>query len=289
MSAAYALDKRQVRRSFDRAARSYDAVAVLQREVCDRALERLDLMRLQPRLIVDAGSGTGYGARSLAHRYPQASLLHLDIAEGMLRHARSQRSLWQRWFAPGRERFVCGDNERMPVRDEAAALVWSNLAFQWADDLPRTLAECRRVLHPGGLLMFTTFGPDTLKELRQAFPGGGGATRVNRFIDMHDIGDMLVHAGFSNPVMDMETITLTYESVAQLMRELKALGAHNVQQARARGLTGRRLMDELARRYEASRRDGRLPASFEVVYGHAWKPERRVGPSGRPVIEIKAG
>lgn len=288
MSAIPMLDKRLVRRSFDLASASYDAVAVLQREVCERALERLDLVRVQPRLIVDAGSGTGYGARALTHRYPAASVLHLDLAEGMLRRARALRSRWQRWFAPRRERFVCGDNERMPLRDEAATLVWSNLAFQWADDLPRTLAECRRVLHPGGLLMFTTFGPDTLKELRRAFPAGSGAARVNRFIDMHDIGDMLVHSGLSNPVMDMEAITLTYESVEQLMRELKSLGAHNVQQARTRGLTGRGVMAQVRESYEALRHDGRLPATFEVIYGHAWKPERRVGPSGRPVIEIQA-
>ncbi|HWA13348.1 MAG TPA: malonyl-ACP O-methyltransferase BioC [Burkholderiales bacterium] len=289
MSAPYALDKRRVRRAFDRAAQSYDGVAVLQREVCDRALERLDLMRLQPRVIVDAGSGTGYGARCLVHRYPGATVLHLDIAEGMLRRARSLRPLPQRWFAPGRERFVCGDNERMPLREASAALVWSNLAFQWAGDLPRALAECRRVLHPGGLLMFTTFGPDTLKELRHAFAEAGGAPHVNRFIDMHDIGDMLVHAGLSNPVMDMEVITLTYESVAQLMRELKALGAGNAAQGRPRGLTGRRAMEQVGRRYETLRREGRLPATFEIVYGHAWKPERRTGPAGRPVIEIKAG
>jgi malonyl-CoA O-methyltransferase len=282
------LDKRQVRRSFDRAANSYDAAAVLQREVCDRALERLDLMRLQPQLIVDAGSGTGYGARALSNRYPQASVLQLDLAEGMLQRAKAQRSRWRRWFGSRRERFVCGDNERMPLRDDVAALAWSNLAFQWADDLPRTLAECRRILHPGGLLMFTTFGPDTLKELRQAFAGADGAAHVNRFVDMHDIGDMLVHAGLSNPVMDMEVITLTYESVSQLMRELKALGAHNVARDRARGLTGRRVIEEVKQRYEALRRDGRLPATFEVVYGHAWKPERRLGPTGRPVIEIKA-
>jgi malonyl-CoA O-methyltransferase len=288
VSAPHALDKRRVRRAFDRAAQSYDGVAVLQREVCDRALERLGLMRLQPRLIVDAGSGTGYGARALALRYPSASVLHLDMAEGMLKRARSLRPWPQRWLAPGRERFVCGDNERMPLRDEAATLVWSNLAFQWADDLPRTLAECRRVLHPGGLLTFTTFGPDTLKELRHAFADERGATHVNRFVDMHDIGDMLVHAGLSNPVMDMEVITLTYESATQLMRELKALGAGNAAQGRPRGLTGRRAIEQVGRRYEALRRDGRLPATFEIVYGHAWKPERRTGPGGRPVIEIRA-
>lgn len=289
MSAIPTLDKRLVRRSFDRAAESYDAVAVLQREVCERALERLDLVRVQPRLIVDAGSGTGYGARALAHRYPAASVLHLDLAEGMLRRARSQRSRWQRWFAPRRERFVCGDNERMPLRDEAATLVWSNLAFQWADDLPRTLAECRRVLHPGGLLMFTTFGPDTLKELRRAFPAGSGAARVNRFIDMHDIGDMLVGAGFADPVMDMEYVTLTYPTPMALMRELKALGATNATQGRTRGLTGRRQFDRVVASLQARAVEGRVPATFEIVHGHAWKAQARRTDEGLPVIQLQRG
>ncbi len=288
MSEAFSLDKRQMRRSFDRAAATYDQAAVLQREICTRALERLDLVKLDPGLIVDAGSGTGFGARALSRRYPRASVLQLDLADAMVRTARELRPGWRRWLGRRREMFVCGDNERMPIRDGAAGMVWSNLAFQWSDDLPGVFAECRRVLRAEGLLTFTTFGPDTLKELRQAFPPEPGAVHVNRFLDMHDIGDMLVHAGFSDPVMDMEALTLTYESVEQLMRELKALGAHNIARGRGRGLTGRGTLQQLKQRYESHRRDGRLPATFEVIYGHAWKPQPRLGPGGRPVIDIKS-
>lgn len=287
MSEAFALEKRQVRRSFDRAAATYDRAAALQREVCVRALERLDLVKLEPGLIIDAGSGTGFGARALSRRYPHASVLELDLAPGMVRTSRSLRPWWRQWIGR-RGMYVCGDNERMPVRNGAAGMVWSNLAFQWTDDLPGVFAECRRVLRPEGLLTFTTFGPDTLKELRQAFPTQPGLVHVNRFLDMHDIGDMLVHAGFADPVMDMEVLTLTYDSVEELMRELKALGAHNITRGRSRGLTGRGVLRELKSRYEVHRREGRLPASFEVVYGHAWKPQPRLGPGGRPVIEIKS-
>jgi malonyl-CoA O-methyltransferase len=287
VSAAFTLDKRQLRRSFERAASTYDRAAVLQREVCERALERLDLMKISPAVILDAGSGTGFAAQALARRYPRATVVEFDIAPAMLQTARARAPRWKKWLGRQRELFVCGDNEQLPIRAGTVGLFWSNLAFQWANDLPRVFSECQRVLKPGGLLTFTTFGPDTLKELRYAFAGNGGGVHVNRFYDMHDVGDMLVQAGFADPVMDMEQVTLTYADVETLMRELKAIGAHNVATGRNRGLTGRRALDNLRRRYEELRRDGRLPATFEVVYGHAWKPEPRLSPGGRPVIEIK--
>lgn len=287
MSDAFVLDKRQIRRSFGRAASSYDQAAVLQREVGARALERLDLVRLDPALILDAGCGTGFHAPALLTRFPRATLVGLDLAMPMLEAARRRVPRWRNWIGNARQQFVCGDNERLPLRADAAGMLWSNLAFQWANDLPRVFAECLRVLAPGGLLTFTTFGPDTLKELRAAFAGRDGGVHVNRFIDMHDIGDMLVQSGFADPVMEMEQITLTYLDAESLMRELKAIGAHNVAASRSRGLTGRGALEDLRRRYEPMRRDGRLPATFEVVYGHAWKPARRAGPGGRPVIDIK--
>ncbi len=287
VSSAFTLDKRQLRRSFERAASTYDRAAVLQREICGRALERLDLVKLAPAMILDAGSGTGFAAQGLARRYPRATVVEFDIAPAMLQTARARLPRWKKWIGRRRAIFVCGDNEQLPIRAGTVGLLWSNLAFQWANDLPRLFWECQRVLQPGGLLCFTTFGPDTLKELRQAFAGDAGHVHVNRFCDMHDIGDMLVQAGFADPVMDMEQVTLTYVNVETLMRELKAIGAHNVAAGRNRGLTGRRALDDLRRRYEELRREGRLPATFEVVYGHAWKPEPRVSPSGRPVIEIK--
>jgi malonyl-CoA O-methyltransferase len=146
----------------------------------------------------------------------------------------------------------------------------------------------QRVLAPGGLLMFSTFGPDTLKELRSAYEGTDGRTHVNRFVDMHDIGDMLVAAGYADPVMDMEKITLTYADVRALMRDLKVIGAHNATRGRPDALSGKSLLQAVERNYEAFRREGRLPATFEVVYGHAWKPEARVSPTGHRVIEVKA-
>jgi malonyl-CoA O-methyltransferase len=287
MNHAFVPDKYQLRRAFDKAASTYERAAVLQREVCARALERLDLVKLDPGAILDAGCGTGFAAQALRKRYPQATLIGLDIAPAMLNAARSRIPKWKKWIGLSRDVFVCGDNERLPIRSGSVDMLWSNLAFQWAGDLTTVFAECQRVLRPGGLLMFTTFGPDTLKELRKA-SDGDGKIHVNRFIDMHDIGDMMIGAGFADPVMDMEYLTLTYADVRTLMRELKAIGAHNIAAGRDRGLTGKRVLKEIELRYETFRQDGRLPATFEVIYGHAWKPLPRVGPGGRPVIDIKS-
>lgn len=282
-------DKRQVRRSFERAAAGYDAAAVLQREVCERMLSRLDYIRHRPQTVLDAGAGTGYAGPRLKARYPQARLVQLDLALAMLQRGRRLLPWWRRLpgLGGGPAR-VCGDLEALPLAAEQVDMVWSNLTLQWCTDPDRVFSEVRRVLRPQGLFMFTTFGPDTLKEVRQAFSGADGYTHVNRFIDMHDIGDALIRAGFADPVMDMEIITATYADVAGVLRDLKAIGAHNVTRGRPRGLTGKVAWHAALERYEGLRREGRLPATFEVVYGHAWTPGQRVGPGGRPVIEIRA-
>ncbi len=296
MTQGNALEKRALRRSFGRAARGYDRAAVLQQEVGARALERLQLVRIDPGLILDAGCGTGGSAAALRARFPRARLLELDIAPEMLGVARDRLSggenhWWKKflpsgWRGSARDSFLCADNEQLPLRPGTVDLLWSNLAFQWANDISSVLKECRRVLRPGGLLMFSTLGPDTLKELRQAFAVDSGKPHVNRFIDMHDIGDMLVQAGFGDPVMDMEQLTLTYADLNALTTDLRATGSQNVHLGRRRGLTGRQLMAGVGQAYERYRQDGRLPATYEVIYGHAWKPEPRTGPGGRPVIEI---
>ena len=184
---------------------------------------------------------------------------------------------------------VCGDVCRLPLAARSVDLVWSNLTLQWIDELPLALAEFHRVLNVGGLLTFTTFGPDTLRELRQAFAAADASAHVNRFIDMHDVGDMLVQAGFADPVMDMEMITMTYADAGGLMRDLKAIGAQNARVDRRRTLTGRRRWQRMLAALEAFRRDGRLAASFEVVYGHAWKPEPRVVDDGRAIVRFDRG
>lgn len=274
MNSEYTLDKKQLRAAFGRAARSYDQAAVLQREISNRMLSRLEYIKYRPDVILDAGSGTGYGSQQLAKRYPKSQLIAVDIAWTMLSHARPNTAWWQRVLPLQQQHtdYVCADIEQMPIKNESVGMVWSNLAFQWCNDLERTFAEMHRILRTDGLLMFSTFGPDTLKELRQSFAQADTFSHVNRFIDMHDIGDLLVHNGFSTPVMDMEYITLTYSDVISVMRDLKAIGAHNVLLGRHQGLMGKNKWEQAINAYEKLRRDGKLPATFEVIYGHAWRP-----------------
>jgi len=281
----FLIDKRRMRRAFNRAAAGYDAAAVLQREVCARMLERLDCIKLQPARILDAGSGTGWGARQLAEKYPAAQIASLDIAIGMLQAARSRSGWWRKLFGGAQQMQVCGDIESLPLAVGSVEMVWSNLALQWCNDLPAAFVGLHRVLKADGLLMFSTFGPDTLKELRQAFGGVDRHNHLNRFADMHDIGDMLVHAGFAEPVMDMECLTLTYDDMRGVLYDLKRIGAHNATAGRGQGLMGKNAWARLLENYERQRRDGKLPATYEVVYGHAWKPQPRMTADGAAIIK----
>lgn len=295
-----ALDPKRVRSAFESAAATYDAAAVLQHEVGQRMAERLALMKLKPAAILDAGCGTGDALNELSTRYPGAWRLGLDIAYAMLQVARrrgaaataSERSLLARWLGASANRggepaLVCADLCRLPIATGSIDLVWSNMTLQWINDPSAAFAEFHRVLRSGGLLLFTTLGPDTLKELRAAFASVDHATHVSRFIDMHDLGDKLAQAGFADPVMDMDMITLTYDEATPMMRELKAIGARNATLGRPRGLTGRARWQRVLSAIETFRRDGRLPATFEVVYGQAWKPEPRLAADGRAIVRFE--
>jgi malonyl-CoA O-methyltransferase len=279
MSDAYRLDKARVRASFDRAARSYDAAAVLQKEVRERMLSRLDFVKIAPQTIVDAGCGTGHAGRALARRFAASRVISLDIALGMLQVTSTAQPWLQRFLSRARSSLLCADFENLPLKDASAGLVWSNLVVQWCNDLDEVFRESYRVLQSGGLLMFSTFGPDTLKELRQAATADPDYVHVSRFIDMHDIGDALVRCGFTAPVLDMENFVLTYDDVVSVMRDLKAIGAHNAAEGRRRGLEGKGFLRKLTEGYERFRANDKLPATFEVVYGHAWKPETRIQPA----------
>ena len=295
-----ALDPRAVRRHFARAAATYDSAAVLQREVGARMMQRLDLVRIAPAAILDVGCGTGEALPELAVRYPTARRVAIDVALPMLAAARARtlarRSLFQRLLQPiGGARddaplFVCADAGTLPIASGAFGLLWSNLTLQWVPDLPRTIAEFHRVLDVGGLVTFTTFGPDTLKELRAAFLGVDALPHVGRFVDMHDIGDMLVGAGFADPVMEMEMMTLTYTDARSLLRDLHAIGATNATAGRRRTLTGRRRFERALAALETIRgkaADGQLPASFEVIYGHAWKAPPRRTAEGHAIVSFE--
>jgi malonyl-CoA O-methyltransferase len=279
-------EKRAVRRSFERAAATYDRHDVLQREVGARLVSHLDPIRLEPRAMVDLGCGTGAAFEALGARFPGARLVGVDIARPMLERAARRTSAWRRFFGARVPGLVCADAERLPLAPAAVQLAFSNLTLQWCRP-EAVFAEVARILEPGGLFMFSTFGPDTLKELRAAFAAVDRHAHVNTFVDMHDLGDALVHAGLADPVMEMEMVTLEYASVEAVAQDLKAIGAHNVLPGRPRGLSGRGRWRQMAEHYEKHRRGGALPASWEVIYGHAWKVAPKRLADGRQVIDFR--
>ena len=275
-------DHRQVRRAFSRAAHGYDGAAALQREVGARLSESLDYFddpergADTPAVVLDVGCGPGHAAVAMQRRWPKARVLALDLAPGMLRQARHNAG-------GGRRRLLdfarhphplCADARALPLRDGSVDVLFSNLCLQWVEDLPAVFAGFRRVLRPGGLLLVSTFGPDTLFELRGAFSEADDAPHVSLFPSIGQFGDALVAAGFKDPVLDRDEFTLAHDDLAGLMRELRTLGATNAMVDRRRSLTGRQRFARAAQAYEQLRdRDGKLPATWEVVYAHAWGPQ----------------
>jgi malonyl-CoA O-methyltransferase len=262
----------QVRRAFDRAADHYEQFAVLQNEVCNRLLEKLEVVKITPEFILDAGAGTGKAIPALFNRYKKAQLVALDLSENMLEKSSRHGGFFR---SP---HLVCADIERLPFADDSFDLIFSSLSMQWCNDLDAALLEAKRVLKPGGLFVFSTFGPDTLKELRHSWAQVDEANHVNHFIDMHDIGDALLQGGYAEPVMEAEIMTVTYGSVDAIMHDLKAIGANitastTSQVSSNKGLMGKSVLQTVRRSYESFRRDDVLPATYEIIYGHAWKAE----------------
>jgi malonyl-CoA O-methyltransferase len=273
------------RRAFERAAATYDSADALHREVGRRLVEHLDPIRVDPARVLDLGCGTGSQLDALRRRFPRAELVGVDFAGEMLARARARAPWWRRALGASSPRLVCADLQCLPVAGSSAGLVFSNLAFQWCDP-QAAFAEAARVLVKEGLLLFSTLGPDTLRELRAAFAAAGTPLPA-RFVDMHDLGDALVGAGFAQPVMEMELVTLEYSRLESLLEDLHAVGAMAPPASRGLGVRGR--WAEAARAYEARRRNGALPATYEIVYGHAWKGGARKSVDGRQVIDFVRG
>jgi malonyl-CoA O-methyltransferase len=281
------VDRRQVQQSFARVAANYGAGDFFAREIDRRMQERLDYVRVEPKRVLDLGCSRGASLAALTARYPTAQQLALDLAPEMLAGLRQVRPAWQRWIGVGAASGpmpLAADAAQLPLLSRSTDLIWSNLLLHWLEDPLPALAEAHRVLDVGGLLMFSTLGPDTLKELRYAFSDGYAHTQ--RFIDMHDLGDMLVGCGFADPVMDMEVVKLTYDSFDDLLHELQSAGSSCAMKARRHGLTGKAAWTKARATYETLRENGKLPASFEVVYGHAWKVAPKKTADGRAIVSF---
>lgn len=278
------LDRNAVRRQFARRADRLPSADFLMREVERRMLEKLDIVKLAPELVIDVGAGLGHGAARLQQRFPQSRVLGLDLAAPLaaraarLHGAPARSGLAHRlrgWFGGGvagdavAPVFCAADAARLPLRPSSAGLIWSNLAWHGFADPRAVLAEWYRVVRPEGLVMFSAFGVDTLRELR------GAGARLTTFPDMHDIGDALSQSGFADPVMDTERLQVTWNDPQTLLDELRGLGG-NALKARDRGLHGRgaraRWLEAIAALAGA---DGRIAISFELVFGHAWCPPRK--------------
>lgn len=293
------IDTQLVRKLFSRPER-IAASDFLRREVAQRMREKLELVKINPATVLDAGCGDGADLAELQRCYPSASIIGLDAALPMLQQSarrwqESRGVMGRLWSALSSAvarsvpdpALLGGDFGRLPLAGQSLDLIWSNLALHWHPQPDLVFAEWRRVLKTDGLLMFSCFGPDTLKELKQAFAAVDQSPHVLPFVDMHDFGDMLVNAGFSTPVMDMEQITLTYTSTDQLLAEVRALGG-NPLLSRRRGLTGKQMMRALHQQLEQLRQpDGRIALTLELVYGHAFRPVTRKTSAGEAIIHFK--
>lgn len=259
------IDCKKRRSSFEKSADTYDLAAVLQREIGGRLLQRLDYVKLDPVRVLDLGAGTGYITKALLQRYPKAHLIAVDIALNMLKKTAKHGS-WLR-----KPSVICASAESLPFQTDSFDLVISNLMFQWCEDLPLVFSGINRILTSNSLFTFSTFGPDTLRELRLSWNEVDGYGHTSLFVDMHDVGDALMQAGFQQPVVDMETMTVTYPTLLALMKDLKNIGASNASVDRNRGLTGRGAFKALEKAYEPFKTDdGLYPLTYEVIYGHAW-------------------
>ncbi|MDC1417740.1 malonyl-ACP O-methyltransferase BioC [Candidatus Thioglobus sp.] len=253
----------KIRSTFNGAANNYDDNAFLQSEIANRLAEKLKVISIKPQTIIDLGSGTGLLSNKTAEIFPNANLICVDFAQqSLLKNSQNLK--------------VCANAYELPFASNSIDFIVSNLMMQWCPDLKALFNECFRVLKPEGLILFTTFGPDTLKELKRSWSAVDSSAHVNDFIDMHDIGDQMLQSGFQSPIMEMENITLTYEKVLDLMHDLKSIGAQNVG-SRSKALTGKTKFKKMIEMYESYRSDGKLPATYEVIYGHAWKNENKLG------------
>ena len=260
----------EISKAFNLHAAEYERTAKVQQEIGERLLERLQYLNIAPQRILDLGCGPGVFSRELAKMYPKAQVVGLDLAQVMLMHARKKHSWRRKWP------LVTADMQHMPFAAGAFDLVFANQVVHWGSSLVQVFRELNRVMNAKACLMFTTLGPDTFKELKSAWSEVNQYAHVNEFPDMHDVGDCLMSEHFLEPVMDMELLTIHYETLSKLLKSLKAQGVRNINSARNQGLTGKTSWKKFEQNYRSMQTPaGKYPLTYEVVYGHAWKGEQR--------------
>jgi len=255
------LNAKHIRRRFDRAAISFDGADFVHAATRDGLLSRLAPLLVDAKTVVDLGAATGAANRSLAKRFKGAHIISIDLAHGMLGRARSKKS----WLS--KNSFAQADARALPLPNECIDVVFSNMLLPWFDDPGPAFTEIARVLRKGGVFAFATLGPDSLLEIRRAWRQVDDGVHVNRFPDMHDLGDGLVNAGLSDPVLDVDRLSVSYTSCAQLFADLTAVGARNSLEGRATGLTGRERFAAMTRVLNDT---GSIALDLELVYGHCW-------------------
>lgn len=252
--------------AFNAHASEYEKNARLQTEIGTRLFERLDYLAMKPEYVLDLGCGTGYFTALLKTRYPEAQVISFDLAHAMLLESAAKKNAGEDWF------LIEGNMQKLPFATGVFDLIFANQVIHWAASLPGVFRELNRVMRKDACLMFTTLGPDTFRELKQAWQLADSFSHSNEFLDMHHIGDSLMNERLLEPVVDMEMLTLHYESLPRLVRSLKAQGVRNIHERRNGGLTGKGSWAAFESAYERLRTpEGKYPLTYEVIYGHAWK------------------
>lgn len=265
------INKEYKRKSFNRAASSYDQFCVLQNVISDNLLDRLKIINIKPLNILDLGAGTGRNGLNLRKKYQKSKIINIDFSEEMLNVAKKKnKSYFLDKINQSPYRYICADIEAIPIIENSIDLVWSSSSIQWCNDLPLVFRQIRNILKPGGLFIFSTFGPNTLNELRQVTEDLFGKQKTNLFVDMHNIGDLLISSGFSDPVLDIENFTMTYQDIKKLFMDIRGIGATSGNHNQNKGFLGKSFIHKMIDKYESYRINGLLPATYEVIYGHAW-------------------
>jgi malonyl-CoA O-methyltransferase len=263
------INKEYKRKSFNRAALTYDSYSTLQDIISCNLIDRLKTIKLDPLHILDLGCGTGTNGLNLRRKYKKSRIINYDFSENMLKMARiKQKKIILGGLNP--YSYICADIEAIPLEENSLDLVWSSSTLQWCNDLDLVFNQVKKILKPRGLFIFSTFGPNTLNELREITENLFNEKKTSTFIDMNNIGNLLMHSGFINPTLDVENLTVKYKEVEKLFKDIKSIGATNGNVSKNRGLSGRSFTKKIIDNYEAYRENNLLPASYEVIYGHAW-------------------